>query len=490
MVDFDTVKAANFGTDTDRDNPQAVNAKRLAFRYVLFAHNLVGNPGGGSQGSGCSEVGGDDSIVTLGSFTQTTVDGVGHNRGTTNEQAGTFMHEFGHALGFRHGGLDPSNCKPNYRSVMSYTRQFSGSPISNRRLDYSRSLDPNTTGGVLDKNALLEKNKLGTDPSLGPIIRPDGVVLFPADQIVFGPNAWSLVTFPITVDGINWNRSFGQGGKTPTYQDTAVAANINAGATAGCDGSGDPLPGWARRLENILYRASAAIDFAGGGRTETPVELTKDQEAALFNGKDVDGNGIGDGVDCGGMLLPDPNPDGDHRLPLHAPHRHQAELPVPEDHRPGHRGQHDGRHLQREERLKGVERVDASHPDQSGEVPPHVQRGALQGLREAQQQGRRDVLDLRCGGPDIRPKRRNQGLEVSVPAWAGPEWQPLAGRHTLRRRGGVFHGQSGELRRSIVAELRNSGFQRQAGGDHSRIRQNRWRIELDDAPTRRKHHEM
>jgi len=298
VVDFDTVKAANFGTATDRGNAQALNAKRLAFRYVLFAHNLVGNPSGGSQGSGCSEVGGDDAIVTLGSFAQTTVAGVLHNRGTTDQQTGTFMHEFGHLLGFRHGGLDRSNCKPNYRSVMSYTRQFSGSPISNRRLDYSRSLDPNTTGGVLDKNSLKEKDKLGTDPSLL-AINP----YFPSpDQIVFGPNAWSLVspiTLPNGVDGINWNRSFGQGGKTPTYQDTPVGPlNINAGATAGCDGSGDSLLDGQDDWNNILYRASAAIDFAGG-RTETPVEMTKDDETKFFNAKDVDSNGVGDGTDCG-----------------------------------------------------------------------------------------------------------------------------------------------------------------------------------------------
>jgi hypothetical protein len=329
-VDFDVVKAANFGTAAERANPKALNAKRLAFRYVLFAHNLVGNPSGGSQGSGCSEVGGDDGIVSLGSFAQTTVDGVTHNRGTTDQQAGTFMHEFGHLLGFRHGGLDATNCKPNYRSVMSYTRQFSGSPIPNRRLDYSRSFDPLilkadgtidlTKTGVLNKNALNETDKLGVDPSLL-AINP----FFPsADQTVYGPNAWSLVS-PLTLvnpadptipAGINWNRTFSQGGKTPLYETTAVTGNINAGATTGCDGSGDVLLEGQDDWDNILYRASAALDFAGGRRTETPfapcnkanpddcqrVEMTRDDEIAFFNARDLDGNGIGDSVDCGTFL--------------------------------------------------------------------------------------------------------------------------------------------------------------------------------------------
>ena len=53
VVDFDTIKAGNFGTATERGTPpgtlptqtaniKTLNAKRLAFRYVLFAHNLVG----------------------------------------------------------------------------------------------------------------------------------------------------------------------------------------------------------------------------------------------------------------------------------------------------------------------------------------------------------------------------------------------------------------------------------------------------------------
>src|SRR5262249_32776036 len=57
-ADYDAIKATNFGM-FDAANPpsaKAVNAVRLAFRSVLFAHNLVGNPSGGSSSSGCSRV--------------------------------------------------------------------------------------------------------------------------------------------------------------------------------------------------------------------------------------------------------------------------------------------------------------------------------------------------------------------------------------------------------------------------------------------------
>jgi hypothetical protein len=303
-VDFDTVKAGNFGTATERTGLNALNvlnAKRLAFRYVLFAHNVVGPPptGGGSNSSGCGEIGGDDAVITLGSFALTTVTNVSHRRGTTDQQAGTFMHEFGHLLGFGHGGLDSINCKPNYRSVMSYPRQFAGSPIANRRLDYSRSADPviandpnNPLSGLLNEASLNEGAALGTDPSRLPI--PPSFPL--ADSIAFGPNAWTVV--PANAASINWNRS-----KNTTPQNP-VSANTNAGATAGCDGAGALLEGqddWS----NVLYRPSAAINFAGG---ETPTEMTSDQEQAFYLGRDTDGNGVGDGTDCGG-LIPDP-PDG------------------------------------------------------------------------------------------------------------------------------------------------------------------------------------
>jgi len=299
------------------------NAKRSTVRNVLFGHNLVGNPNGGSSSSGCSEVAGDDGVVSLGSFVMTTVNNVSHGRGTTDQQAGTFMHEFGHLLGLQHGGDDNVNCKPNYRSVMSYPRQFAGSPIPSRRLDYSRSVDPliATNNGFLNESSLNEFNGLGIDPSLGPIPgrNPGDVPFFPsADQIVFGPGAWSLVPSASTTNSaplwplpaantpvpINWDRSIkGQG---PSFQ-SSTSADISGGATSGCDTSGalTSLAGF-NDWNNLLYRLSAAIDFAGGAaRSETPLspgavtELTKEDETNLFLGGDVDGNGVGDGQDCG-----------------------------------------------------------------------------------------------------------------------------------------------------------------------------------------------
>src|SRR5215510_11621174 len=317
-ADYDAIKNGipgsngNFGV-FDAANPpgaKTVNAMRLAFRYVLFAHNLVGNPSGGSGSSGCAEVGGDDAVVSLGSATTTIVplpNGISHQRGSTDEQAGTFMHEFGHLLGFEHGGEDTINNKPNYRSVMSYSRQFSDSPIPARRLDYSRSeVD-------LNEANLDECAGVGTtaDSTLGAIPGRNAgdAPFFAADQIAFGPGAWSVVT-PTSVTGctanqlaINWDRSIK--GKDPSFQ-TSTSGDINndGATTTMLFGSND----WA----NVLYRFSAAIDFAGG-RSETPFtpgttsEMTIADATDNFLRKDVDGNLIGDGKDCGGTISLDAN---------------------------------------------------------------------------------------------------------------------------------------------------------------------------------------
>ena len=88
--------------------------------------------------SGVSDIGGGDSLITLGLW--------GASGQTDSVQAGTFMHELGHSLTLTHGGLyydtpgsyiptlEP-NCKPNYQSVMSY--QFQVDLLENGVLDYS-----------------------------------------------------------------------------------------------------------------------------------------------------------------------------------------------------------------------------------------------------------------------------------------------------------------------------------------------------------------
>jgi hypothetical protein len=245
--DYDTVKSASFGTTGERTaGINVTNAKRFVARYALYTHNLLGL--GGT--SGCAELPGNDFVVSLGSWT--TVGG--HPVGTRDEQAGTLMHEFGHNLNLRHGGSDNNNCKPNYLSVMSYSRQIDNNPIPGRPLDYSRAALP-----TLDEAHLNETTGIsgpgGNQTAYGPpptLVRPSA-----------GP--------------IDWNRD-GDGGA-----DADVAANINnLGPASGCGGSGTVLPGhndWA----NLKYDFYNTADFADGIHLSTLEvdEITVDEARQL-----------------------------------------------------------------------------------------------------------------------------------------------------------------------------------------------------------------
>lgn len=75
------------------------------------------------------------------------------NGGQQGLEAGTLMHEFGHSLGLRHGGDEDNNCKPNYVSVMNYSRQFVNL-VCSRALDYSsEALKTLTETGSLNEPA-------------------------------------------------------------------------------------------------------------------------------------------------------------------------------------------------------------------------------------------------------------------------------------------------------------------------------------------------
>ena len=93
------------------------------FHYVLWAH-AVGIASDSDQNrpknmSGIADVNGGDLMIALGLWD--------FARGTTFMQASTFLHETGHNIGLRHGGIDGEpNCKPNYQSVMNYLFQVRG----------------------------------------------------------------------------------------------------------------------------------------------------------------------------------------------------------------------------------------------------------------------------------------------------------------------------------------------------------------------------
>lgn len=128
---LDAVKASNLGEH------------RLGvFHYCLYLHSMTGQ---GTTSGMARDIPSDDFIVSLG--------GWHGDVGSVMEQAGTFMHEFGHVLNLGHGGGDHVNDKPNYFSVMNYNFQTRGLRLNGTdgRLDFSLGANP-----ALNEAALFE----------------------------------------------------------------------------------------------------------------------------------------------------------------------------------------------------------------------------------------------------------------------------------------------------------------------------------------------
>jgi probable HAF family extracellular repeat protein len=269
--DFDAKKQAFFGTSAEKiANPDVAKAKQLAFRYALFVHNYV-CPDCPAGSSGIAELPGNDFLVSLGGASADTKWWAGtHPVGNRDQQAGTFMHELGHTLGLHHGGGDDFNCKPNYLSVMSYTRQFRHNPIPFRKLDYSRS-------------ALGTLKESNLDEGLG--ITPNSI-----ESTTYGP---VYANAPIVIAGANidWDQDGSPG-------EASVSADINwiAPLHDGCDGDGSTLEGhddWS----SLVYDFGLSPDFEDGVHVTASavVEMTDEQAVALS--PDTDGDGIVDALD-------------------------------------------------------------------------------------------------------------------------------------------------------------------------------------------------
>lgn len=174
---FDALKPDNFGAG-DGEDALKTAARRLIFHYSLWAHRQ-GDPQADVTTLGLSELPGNDSLITLGGWT--------NDSGTVQEQSLTLMHELGHNLGLDHGGSDSINCKPNYLSIMSYTWDGTGLITVPGELDgildYSRGVLPSS--GEIDE--------LGPDEGVG-IEDGDFITYYgpPADLDGIPPLDWRV----------------------------------------------------------------------------------------------------------------------------------------------------------------------------------------------------------------------------------------------------------------------------------------------------------
>jgi len=190
--------------------------------YAVYAHAL--DTGNGTSGVCCRA---GSFIVSLGLWrldhADPTVsqdvaffDPAGNQAQRLVIEAGTFMHELGHALGLGHGGDNNIQYKPNYLSIMNYTFQTRGilqaDDPARINIDYSRRLLP-----ALDELALEESVPLCADPDCVPLI---------TSWLRDGANESGDITGPI-----DWNAD------NVIYAGT-YASDINRGDAARCVGDG------------------------------------------------------------------------------------------------------------------------------------------------------------------------------------------------------------------------------------------------------------
>lgn len=277
VPDFDDLKAASFGTPSERAGAGAAGllaARRLVYHYSLFVHGLRG----ASHLSGCAEMPGDDFVVSLPGFISSFGTPTESN-GSADYQAATFMHEFGHNLGLHHGGADDVNCKPNYISIMNYPLMYDGAFLVGRRLDYSRQ-------------ALLTLDVSNLDETLG-------VGGSAGDRIVFGPvfrgsnGRLQLTGDDVDASGaIDWNDN-----GIATEKMLGVIGLNNFGSLLGaCNGTGGPIFRGHDDWANLDYHFRYSTNFGAAVRQSVPEEsITHDE--LLAGGLDGDGDGVPNLVD-------------------------------------------------------------------------------------------------------------------------------------------------------------------------------------------------
>lgn len=280
----------HFGTPADRASPlceQILLFKRLHFRYGIFIHGLSPATVTGRDGkqhpnttSGMAELddrGGNDFVVSVGRFARN-ID-VSRYNGIGAVRQATLLHELGHTFGLGHGGRtddgrpDPVNCKPNYFSVMNYSRQFATAKSlpADQQLDPDRPLDlqpVDVKPETLVESSLSETKDPGVDGAGG-------------RRVIWGGGADSQWFHDPADEPINW--------LVDSKRESSVNVNVNRiPVFDGCHESpgGETLrssPDWDR----LVYDFTSSRYFSEGSHGPYLPELTahdlQRQQAADLN---------------------------------------------------------------------------------------------------------------------------------------------------------------------------------------------------------------
>ncbi len=286
-----SVAEGGFGTVSERMLPKTILAKKLFYRYAIFADHMgkldgLTNLQAPSDTSGQGEAaagpkpqeiyvnGGNDFFITLGLWPT--------NGGTSDERAGTFMHELGHTLGLMHGGVDHILNKPNFHSVMNYIWQTPKSNYSDGwTLDYSRKAFP-----TLIENFLSEDiGAGGTKPDIGveEVIVPVGPpIYYPPGRMIRGVNVGGTPGLPFDLGVESGPIDFNRNG---AENETGIMADINNFGETDTNGDGKFTIADVQPIETLVSNAdwsSLRFNFLGS------LESTDGQRSVISTVQELD----------------------------------------------------------------------------------------------------------------------------------------------------------------------------------------------------------